>query len=62
MDNRPIAFLDSGIGGIPYCRNFVSRNPGEPVVYVADSAYFPYGERNREELRGILRDLTGLLG
>ncbi|MDR2375422.1 MAG: glutamate racemase [Treponema sp.] len=61
MDNRPIVFLDSGIGGLPYCRNFVSRNPGEPVVYVADRAYFPYGERDREDLRGILRDLTGLL-
>jgi glutamate racemase len=58
MDNRPIVFLDSGIGGIPYCRNFVSRNPEEPVVYVADRAYFPYGERGREEVREILRELT----
>jgi glutamate racemase len=58
MDKRPIVFLDSGIGGIPYCRNFVSRNPGEPVVYLADHAHFPYGERSREELREILREIT----
>ncbi|MDR2136593.1 MAG: glutamate racemase [Treponema sp.] len=58
MDKRPVAFLDSGIGGLPYCRNFVSRNPGESVVYVADCAHFPYGERGREELREILRGLT----
>jgi glutamate racemase len=39
----------------------VSRNPAEPVVYVADRAYFPYGERDRDELRGILRELIELL-
>ncbi|MDR1444559.1 MAG: glutamate racemase [Treponema sp.] len=58
MDKRPVAFLDSGIGGIPYCRHFVSRNPGEPVVYLADHANFPYGGRSREELREILRGIT----
>ncbi|MDR1445180.1 MAG: glutamate racemase [Treponema sp.] len=58
MDRRPVAFLDSGIGGIPYCRNFVSRNPGEPVVYLADHAHFPYGQRSREELQGILKGIT----
>jgi glutamate racemase len=58
MDNRPLVFLDSGIGGIPYCRHFVSRNPGESVVYLADRAGFPYGERSREDLREILRGIT----
>jgi glutamate racemase len=58
MDKRPVVFLDSGIGGIPYCRNFVFRNPGEPVLYLADHAHFPYGERSREDLREILREIT----
>jgi glutamate racemase len=61
MDKRPILFLDSGIGGIPYCREFKSRNPHEALVYLADRQNFPYGERSREELLEILRGLiTGM--
>jgi glutamate racemase len=62
MDKRPVVFLDSGMGGIPYCRNFASRNRGESLVYLADRRNFPYGKRSREELQEILaaavRDLA----
>jgi glutamate racemase len=61
MDNRPVVFLDSGIGGIPYCREFAARNPGEPVVYLADRRNFPYGRRSRGELLEILGALVGEL-
>ncbi|MDR2607588.1 MAG: aspartate/glutamate racemase family protein, partial [Treponema sp.] len=54
MDRRPILFIDSGIGGIPYCRNFRERNPAETVVYLADHFHFPYGKRSKEELATIL--------
>jgi glutamate racemase len=54
MDNRPLLFLDSGIGGIPYCRHFVSRNPLETVCYLADRRHFPYGTKKQEELIDIL--------
>jgi glutamate racemase len=58
MDTRPILFLDSGVGGIPYCRAFSRRNPGEPVVYAADRAFFPYGEREQAALAAIVADLV----
>jgi glutamate racemase len=54
MDTRPLLFLDSGIGGIPYCRHFQLRNPGEEIVYLADRAHFPYGRLKREELARIV--------
>jgi glutamate racemase len=54
MDERPLLFLDSGIGGIPYCRHFQLRNPGESLIYLADRAHFPYGKRGREELALIV--------
>ncbi|MDR2258590.1 MAG: glutamate racemase [Treponema sp.] len=54
----PVVFLDSGIGGIPYCRNFSLRNPGEPVVYTADRAFFPYGKRDQGELAAIVTELV----
>lgn len=59
MDNRPVLFLDSGIGGLPYYRYFHSRNPLEPVVYTADRENFPYGTRGREELTALLLSLAG---
>jgi glutamate racemase len=58
MDKRPVVFLDSGIGGIPYCREFAARNPGESLVYLADRRNFPYGGRSRGELLDILGDLV----
>jgi glutamate racemase len=58
MDNRPILFLDSGIGGILYCRDFARRNPREAVVYLADPQHFPYGKRKAQELVLILFDLV----
>jgi len=54
MDNRPILFLDSGVGGIPYCRHFCQHDPAETIYYLADRAHFPYGTRSREELAAIL--------
>jgi glutamate racemase len=63
MDTRPLLFLDSGIGGIPYCRHFQLRNPGESLIYLADRAHFPYGQRKREELAlmvpALMEELLG---
>jgi len=54
MNNRPILFIDSGIGGLPYCTDFKNRNPQEEVYYLADRLNFPYGPRKKEELLAIL--------
>ena len=57
-EDRPVLFLDSGIGGIPYCRHFCERNTREKIVYLADRLHFPYGNRKREELAEILTSLV----
>jgi len=44
MDNRPIGFLDSGIGGLSIAREVHRLLPAESLLYVADSAHFPYGD------------------
>lgn len=61
MDGRPLLFLDSGIGGIPYCLDFSLANPGEPVVYAADRLHFPYGKRGKDDLVSIVLSLMGRL-
>jgi glutamate racemase len=58
MDKRPVLFIDSGIGGLPYCNDFIKRNPHEEVCYLADRVNFPYGRRRKEELSSILITLT----
>jgi glutamate racemase len=57
MDKRPVLFLDSGIGGLPYCHHFRQNNSGESLVYVADREYFPYGSRERLALIRRLEEL-----
>jgi len=57
MDNRPVLFIDSGIGGLPYCRDFLEKNRSEEICYLADTKNFPYGPRAKEELVSILISL-----
>ncbi len=61
MINGSIAFLDSGVGGLPYLEWLRSRRPDLNVVYVADSLNFPYGERSPDEVRSAVLDTAGRL-
>ena len=57
MADRPILFLDTGVGSIPYCCHFLKRNPGESVVCLADRVHFPYGMKEKNAVAEILIDL-----
>jgi glutamate racemase len=43
--------FDSGVGGLTVLHEFLVSLPSEDYVYLGDSARFPYGTKNREELR-----------
>ena len=58
MDKRPVLFLDSGIGSLPYSVFFYSRNPGERLICAADRANFPYGTKSRETLIELVLSFT----
>lgn len=47
---RPIAVFDSGVGGLTVLHELLVQLPREDVVYLGDTARFPYGERPRGEL------------
>jgi glutamate racemase len=47
-DAAPIGVFDSGIGGLSVLRAIRAELPGEALLYVADSAHAPYGERDAE--------------
>lgn len=50
MDNRPIGFLDSGVGGLTVVRELMRQLPHEEVVYIGDSARAPYGPRSAQQI------------
>ncbi|MGT2845694.1 glutamate racemase [Streptococcus massiliensis] len=61
MDNRPIGFLDSGVGGLTVVRELMRQLPHEEVVYIGDSARAPYGPRPAEQIRAYTWQLVNFL-
>ena len=45
MDNRPIGFFDSGLGGLTSIPNIFKKLPYERVIYFGDTARTPYGSK-----------------
>jgi len=60
-DSRPIGVFDSGVGGLTVARAIQDQLPHESIVYVGDSANFPYGPRPIEEIRGFAMDIASHL-
>jgi glutamate racemase len=56
-----IAFLDSGVGGIPYLVRTREMLPDVRYVYLADTAHFPYGKQEVEEVRRIVHGAVATL-
>lgn len=48
---NPIALFDSGAGGLSILREVRRLLPGERLIYLADQAHVPYGDRPLEEIR-----------
>ena len=46
MDRRPLAILDSGLGGLAIYQAILTELPQENILYLADHAFFPYGAKN----------------
>src|SRR5438552_1805734 len=46
-----IGVFDSGVGGLSVAREIRGTLPAEDLLYVADTAYCPYGDRPLEEVR-----------
>lgn len=44
----PIGVFDSGVGGLSVLREIRRQLPGEGTVYVADSGFAPYGDRDAD--------------
>jgi glutamate racemase len=60
-DARPLLFFDSGIGGLSVLAPTRALLPRAPIVYVADSAGFPYGTKREAEIAARVPALLGRL-
>lgn len=47
----PVGIFDSGVGGLSVAREIRRHLPAESLIYLADTAYCPYGGRPLEEIR-----------
>jgi len=64
IDTSPhsaIGVFDSGVGGLSVVRELISRLPHESIMYIADQANVPYGDRNLIEVRDISEKIVRFL-
>lgn len=50
LSSAPVAFFDSGIGGLAAVSSFLEKLPNENIVYFADTANMPYGNKSSDEI------------
>lgn len=50
------AFLDSGIGGLPYYKRLTELCPEAACAYIADIKNFPYGEKTLDEVIALSKE------
>ncbi len=50
MNDRPIGVFDSGLGGLTVLQALDDLLPHEDLVYLGDTARYPYGPRTSEQL------------
>ena len=48
--DNPIGIFDSGIGGTSIMKELIKELPNEHMIYLADSANAPYGEKSKEKI------------
>jgi len=61
MDNRPIGFFDSGLGGLTCIPYLMKALPKERVIYFGDTARTPYGSKAPSTIRFFSTQIADFL-
>ncbi len=56
-----IGVFDSGLGGLSVFRHLITDLPNAQLIYVADSAYCPYGTRTFEQIQQRTKKIVDFL-
>ena len=54
-ETAPILLFDSGVGGLTVLAELRKLLPDAPVIYAADLAGLPYGEKTEAEIKRFLK-------
>jgi glutamate racemase len=58
---RPLLIFDSGVGGLSVLAPIRALLPTAPIVYAADSEYYPYGTKSAAEIEARVPLMLSLL-
>ena len=58
MDNRPIGFFDSGLGGLTCIPHMMRDLPEEKIIYFGDTARTPYGSKAANTIRSFSMEIA----
>ncbi|EJO5347498.1 glutamate racemase [Clostridium botulinum] len=61
INNKPIGFFDSGVGGISVLKQAVKLLPNEDFLYYGDSKNAPYGTKKVEEVKKLTFNVVDFL-
>lgn len=61
MDNRPIGFFDSGLGGLTCIPYLMRELPREKIIYFGDTARTPYGSKAIGTIKSFSREIADFL-
>lgn len=61
MSKRPIGIFDSGVGGLTVMREVTELLPCEDIIYLGDTARFPYGSKTVEQLKEFVLEIVTYL-
>jgi glutamate racemase len=59
--DKPLLIFDSGVGGLSVLGAIRDLLPTAPIVYAADSAFYPYGTKRFDEIEARVPALLGRL-
>ncbi|MDY3868357.1 MAG: glutamate racemase [Pyramidobacter sp.] len=59
--NSPIGVFDTGVGGFTVVREMQKILPHEDIIYFADSANMPYGNRKQDDILHLTRQILDFM-
>lgn len=61
MDNRPIGFFDSGLGGLTSIPYMMKQLPNEKIIFFGDTARTPYGSKSPDTIKQFTMQIGDFL-
>lgn len=58
VQRRPIGMFDSGFGGLTVARATIDLLPNEDLIYLGDTARYPYGSRPQDQVREFALEIA----